>query len=123
MNPTDPQRGSATVLGIAIIGLIVMTGMAIAAVLGAVAARIETETAADAAALAAVAAAVDGRGPQAAAASAADANGAQLVHCRCPAFSGGTFSASVLVARDIRMPLLGERRIVIQRSAEFSVTP
>ena len=123
MSRTDQQRGSVTVFGIVVIGLIVMIGMASASVLGAVAARIETETAADAAALAAVAAAVDGRGPRAAAANAAGANGARLVHCRCPGFSGDTISASVLVARGIRIPLLGERLIVVERSAEFSVAP
>ncbi len=123
MTRIDGQRGSATVFGVAAIGLIAIVGLALVAALGAVSLRIETETAADAAALAAVAAAVDGRAPRPAAARVAAANGAQLVACRCPDFTGGTFSASVLVARDVRIPVFGERRISIERSAEYAIDP
>lgn len=123
MTRIDLQRGSATLFGAAASAFILTIGLALVAVLGVVAIRIETETAADAAALAAVAAALDGRAPQPAAASIAAANGARLVGCRCPGFAGGSFSATVLVARDVRMPLLGERRIHIERSAEYAAEP
>ena len=123
MSRVDRQRGSATVFGVVVIGLIVLLGLTLVTVLGAVAVRIETETAADAAALAAVAAAVDGRAPRAHAASAAAANGAKLVRCRCPGFSGGTFSATVLVAREVRIPILGQLRVDAERSAEYAIDP
>ncbi len=123
MTRKDGQRGSATVFSVAVIGLIVSVGLGLVAVLGAVSLRIETETAADATALAAVAAAVDGRAPRPAAARVAAANGAQLVDCRCPGFTGGTFSATVFVARDVRIPFLGERRISVERSAEYAIEP
>ena len=123
MSRTEPQRGSATVFGISVIALIVSAGLALATFLDAVAVRIETETAADAAALAAVAAAVDGRGPRADAASVAAANGAQLVRCRCPGFFGGTFSATVLVVREVRIPFFGRLRIDVERSAEYAIEP
>lgn len=123
MTRIDTEQGSATVFGVAVVGLIATTGLMLAWVLAAVSARIETETAADAAALAAVAAAIEGRDPQPAAAGVAAANGAQLVRCRCPDFSGRTFSATVLVVRDVRMPLVGERRIEVERSAQFATDP
>lgn len=109
--------------GVAVVGLIAAVGLTLAGVLVVVAARIETETAADAAALAAVAAAIEGRSPQPAAAGAAAANGARLSRCRCPDFPGRTFSATVLVVRDVRIPLVGERRIHVERSAEFVTDP
>ncbi len=123
MKRADRQSGSATVLAVVVIGLIATVAAALVGMLGAVAVRIETETAADAAALAAVAAAVDGRAPRSAAAGAAIANGAQLVRCRCPVFAGGTFSATVLVARVARVPIFGRIRIDIERSAEYSIDP
>lgn len=123
MNRSGRQRGSVSVLGVAVIGLVVTVGLALVSVLGAVSVRIETETAADAAALAAVTAAVEGRAPSPAAATVAAANGAHLVRCRCPAFAGRSFSATVLIARAVRMPLLGDRTIHVERSAEYEVGP
>jgi hypothetical protein len=111
------------VFGVAAIGLIVTLGLVLVAVVAAVSVRIETETAADAAALAAVAAAVEGRQPGRAAAEVAAANGARLVRCRCPRFSGPSFVATVTVARDVRLPFLGERRIEVERAAEYAMGP
>lgn len=123
MSSADPQRGSATVLGVAVIGLVVLVGVSLVTVLAAVSVRIEVETAADAAALAAVVAAIDGRPPVASAASVAAANGARLVRCRCPRHSEGAFSATVRVTREVRIPMLGARTIDIERSAEFAAGP
>ena len=109
--------------GVVVVGLVVTVGLALVSVLGAVAVRIEAETAADAAALAAVTAAIDGRAPSPAAGAVAAANGAQLVRCRCPAFVGRSFSATVVVRRAIRMPLLGGHMIHIERSAEYAAGP
>lgn len=123
MNDRSGQRGSATVFGVGVIALVVTIGLVLVSVLTVVSVRIETETAADAAALAAVGAAVEGRAPQPAAAGAAAANGARLLGCRCPEFSGRSFTAVVLVARYVRIPILGERRISLERSAEYAVDP
>lgn len=123
MNTRESQQGSATVFGVAVIGLIVTMGFVLVTLLDVVSVRIETETAADAAALAAVAAAVEGQAPQPAAATVAAANGAQLLDCRCPGFGGRSFSATVLVSRDVRVPLVGQRRIQVERSAEYSAGP
>lgn len=109
--------------GVVVVALIVTVGVVLASVLVAVSVRIETETAADGAALAAVAAAVEGRLPHQAAADVAAANGAQLVRCRCPGFSGLSFVATVTVIRDVRVAFLGGRRIEVERSAEWVVAP
>ncbi len=109
--------------GVAVVALVAMVGVVFVAVLAAVSVRIETETAADAAALAAVAAAVEDRQPGREAAAIAAANGARLVRCRCPRFSGLSFVATVTVTRDFRLPLLGEHRIEVERSAEYAVGP
>lgn len=108
-------------LGVVVLGLIISTALVLVSVLAAVSIRIETETAADAAALAAVGAAVEGRQPHAAAAEAAAANGARLGTCRCPSFEGRSFFATVVVTRDIRLPVFGDRRIRVARTAEYSV--
>jgi secretion/DNA translocation related TadE-like protein len=119
----DPEGGSATVLGLAVIGLVVLVGVLLVTLLAAVAVRIEAETAADAAALAAVVAAIDGRSPAASAAEVAAANGARLVRCRCPGHSEGTFSATVRITREVRIPILGTRTIDVERSAEYAADP
>lgn len=123
MSRTDPERGSTTVLGLAVIGLVVLVGVSLVSVLAAVSVRIEVETAADAAALAAVVAAIDGRPPAASAAGVAAANGARLVRCRCPGHTEATFSATVRVTREVRIPILGTRTIDVERSAEFEAGP
>jgi hypothetical protein len=111
------------VFSIAVISLITLIGLVLVQVLAAVSVRIETETAADAAALAAVGAAVDGRSPRAAAMLIANANGATLDRCRCPGYDARSFTATVIVTRDFRLPLLGDRRISVERSAEYSIDP
>lgn len=123
MSERPCQRGSATVFAVAVIGVVVAVGLALVSVVALASVRIETETAADAAALAAVAAAVEGRTPSLAAASIAAANGARLIRCRCPRFSGQSFVATVLVARDVRMPFFGDRNVRVERAAEYELAP
>lgn len=115
------DEGSATVMAAAITGALVAMGMSVVAVTLAMSLRVGLDTAADAAALAAVVAAVDGKSPVAAANEIAQRNGAQLVSCRCPDFSGVSFSAMVIVSRVVHVPLLGERALFIERSAEYEV--
>lgn len=123
MSDRRSQQGSATVLAVAAIGVIVAVGFALVSILVVVSERVETETAADAAALAAVAAAIEGRAPIQAAREIAAANRARLVGCRCPAFIGRPFDATVLVARDVRIPFFGDRSIRVERTAEYEVAP
>ena len=123
MSDRRSQQGSATVLAVAAIGVIVAVGFALVSILVVVSVRVETETAADAAALAAVAAAIEGRAPIPAASEIAAANRARLVRCRCPPFIGRPFVATVLVARDVRIPFFGDRSIRVERTAEYEVAP
>ena len=105
----------------AITGVLVATAMAVVAVTLAMSLRLALDTAADAAALAAVVAAVEGDPPVAAAAQIAARNGAELSSCRCPNFAGVSFSATVVVTRVVEVPILGERVLSIERSAEYEV--
>lgn len=114
--------GAATVMAAAITGAIVAMAMVVVAVTIAMSDRVGLDTAADAAALAAVVAAVDGRSPIEAAADIAERNGAELVSCGCPRFSGVSFSATVVVSRVVHVPLLGERALFVERSAEYEVS-
>lgn len=89
------------------------------------AARAQLTTAADAAALAAAPATFAdfgaGADPRRAAAETASGNGAQLVACRCPidhTWAGRT--VQVVVARDVRLTLLGSRHLEAAAAAEFS---
>ncbi len=114
-----PESGSATVLAAASSGVLVGLLSLLIAIAVAMGVRLETETAADAAALAAVGSALTGEDACAAAERLAAANGGHLVSCRCPVFDGTPFVATVVVARTIELPLLGERTVEIARSAEY----
>lgn len=105
----------------AVTGALVAMAVSVVALTVAMSWRIGLDTAADAAALAAVVAAADGRSPSAAASEIAARNGAELSACLCPDFEGVSFSATVVVSRVVRVPLLGERRLSIERSAEYEV--
>ena len=121
MGDTLVEEGSATVMAAAITGVLVAMGMSVVAVTLAMSLRITLDTAADAAALAAVVAAVEGDSPVEAAAEIAARNGAELASCRCPKFTGVSFSATVVVRRAVDVPMLGERVLSIERSAEYEV--
>ncbi len=117
------ERGSATLAAAMATALAAAMGVAVVSLVVAVATRIELETAADAAALAAVAAAVSGEDPSPAAGRLAMANGARLRACRCPTFDGEAFVSTVEVTRMIDLPVIGERTITVERSAEYSIDP
>jgi hypothetical protein len=117
------ERGSASLIATVAASLTAAMGMMVVSLVVVVGIRIEVETAADAAALAAVGAAVSGVDPYPAAARMARVNGARLETCRCPAFDGEAFVSTVEVSRVIDFPLIGERTIGIERSAEYSVDP
>lgn len=123
MTADTSQRGSATVFGASVAALILLVTVALVPLLIGMSVRIEADTAADAAALAAVSAAVEGRHPGAAASEIASANGARLERCRCPAFEDRTITATVAVSKPLRLPLVGDYRIHVERSAQYWVDP
>jgi len=114
------QRGGATLLAAAVLGLIAWLGVVTIQLAVAMDHRMALETAADAAALAAVGAAVEGADPVAAATRLASANGASLTTCRCPAYRGAGYEAAVVVSSVIELPLIGIRTIEAAASAEYA---
>ena len=80
------ERGSASVLLVGLLPIILIVGLAVIEAAGLVGSRVQAQTAADAAALAAAAATFPalGEDPHAEALRFAEANGAELVSCRCP---------------------------------------
>lgn len=78
------ERGAVAVLGVVVVGVILMIGVAVLDISAVVSARTRSQTAADAAALAAAPATFTLASlPREAAAMMAEANGARLVWCRC----------------------------------------
>jgi secretion/DNA translocation related TadE-like protein len=75
------QRGSATLFAVAVLGLLLLVGAALAVVAAMVQAHRVAQSAADLAALAAAEAAARGRDPCAAASRLAAANGASVDRC------------------------------------------
>jgi secretion/DNA translocation related TadE-like protein len=77
----DPERGAATVLVVAFLGLLLLVGAALGVVGAMFRAHRAAQSAADLAALSGAAAVARGEDPCAAAARVAEANGATLVSC------------------------------------------
>ena len=77
----DTERGAATVLVTACVGVLLLVGCALAVVAAMIAAHRSAQAAADLAALAGAVAARDGGDPCAAAGSVAAANGARVLRC------------------------------------------
>ena len=75
------EHGAATVLAVAVLGLLVLVGAALAVVAAMVVAHRQAQTAADLAALAGARAVAEGGDPCAAAATVASANDAVLTSC------------------------------------------
>jgi secretion/DNA translocation related TadE-like protein len=75
------ERGAATVLGVAFLGVLLLVGAALGVVGAMVHAHRQAQSAADLAALAGASATAAGRDPCAAAAHVASGNGADLVSC------------------------------------------
>lgn len=113
------QRGGATLLAAAVLGLVAWLGVLTVQLAVALDHRMALETAADAAVLAAVGAAIEGADPIAAADRLARANGASLVACRCPPYRGIRYEATVGVSSTIELPLVGIRAIEAAASAEY----
>ena len=114
------QRGGATLLAAAVLGLVAWLGVLTVQLAVALDHRMALETAADAAVLAAVGAAVEGADPIAAADRLARANGASLTACRCPPYRGLGYQASVGVSTAIELPLIGMQTIEAVASAEYA---
>ena len=114
------QRGGATLLAAAVLGLVAWLGVLTVQLAVALDPRMTLETAAEAAVLAAVGAAVEGADPIAAADRLARANGASLTACRCPPYRGLGYQASVGVSTAIELPLIGMQTIEAVASAEYT---
>lgn len=106
------ERGSASILGAGIVGVVVWLGVAMVAAAGGMVAKAQTQAAADAAALAAASPA----GHCGSASRVAGMNGARLSECR---LLGST--ARVMVERVIQVPVFGQLTVRASASAELDV--
>jgi secretion/DNA translocation related TadE-like protein len=117
------ERGSVSVLMLAVTALLSLMLVASASVGTVVATRARASTAADAAALAAAVATHPdtGRGnPRIEAERMARANGAELVGCVCPIASHLELRVvTVLVAVRVELPVVGEVEVRASARAEF----
>jgi hypothetical protein len=112
------ERGSASVLAVAVSTLILLLGLMVVSAAGLVSAASGSRTAAEAAALAAVSPAVSD--PITAARNVAALNNATLVTCRCPRpGSPPPFVAHVRVETVVAVPFFGELVLPAEASAEF----
>ncbi|HEX6947648.1 MAG TPA: Rv3654c family TadE-like protein [Acidimicrobiia bacterium] len=117
------ERGSATVLAMAIAGLLAVCVVGVTAVAMALTARERAFTAAEAAALAAAVASYPGTGrdsPALEAGRVAAANGARLIGCICPvegSFGARTVTVETMV--ETVLPIFGRLRIRGAARAEF----
>ncbi|MDP8958666.1 MAG: pilus assembly protein TadG-related protein [Actinomycetota bacterium] len=122
--PGDSERGSASVVMLALLAVLALLGAAIGAVGQYLAAHVEAATAADAAALAAAPVTFwpfRARGSATEeAARFAEANGARLVSCRCafdPSWSPRT--VEVEVERPVELLVFGSHAVQARSRAEF----
>ena len=109
-------------LAVGLLAVLLILAMAVIEATGLVGSRIQAQTAADAAALAAAAATFPGSGedPRSAAVRFAEANGAQMVVCRCPtnpSLEPRAVSVTVSMAHATRF--FGEVTLRAGASAEF----
>ncbi|MFO7299776.1 MAG: hypothetical protein DIU67_006250 [Actinomycetes bacterium] len=117
------ERGSASVLMVALAGLLALLLVASSAVGMALAAREQAMTAAEAAALAAAAATLPATGwgsPPVVAARAATANGARLVSCDCRVDASlRRRTVTVRTAVEVTVPVFGRMTVRGAARAEF----
>lgn len=115
------QRGSASILGVAVIAVAVALGIGLVDVTRLLTARARAEAAADAAALAAAPLTyLPGGAPVAEAAAYAGANGGRLVRCSCAIDrSPAIRQVEVEVEVAIRLALLGSHTVRVVGRAEF----
>lgn len=118
------ERGSATVLAIGIIAVLLAVGLALLAAVQIVLARARAVTAADAAALAAAPMTfppiAQGVTPEVVAEEMAVANGARIVRCDCPVVA--TFdprAVEVEVEVPVELVIFGRRALRVSSRAEF----
>jgi len=118
------DRGSGSVIAIVALAMIALVGLGTLATAQIVIGRSRATAAADAAALAAAPMTfppvAEGRSPVEGARALAEANGAQLVACRCPRVeSFESRRVEVTVAFPVELPMLGRRWIHATSAAEF----
>ena len=114
------ERGSASLLGAAISGVILLVGLMVVTAAGVVSAAFHAQTAADAAALAAVSPAV--WDPVGAARGVAALNRATLVVCECPRPGApAPRRARVVVQTVVDVPFFGELTLPAESLAEYVV--
>lgn len=117
------ERGSGTVLGMAVTGLLAASLVGVTSLTMAYTAREKAATAAEAAALAAAVATYPGTGrtvPAGVASRVAAANGARLESCSCPV--DGSLSLRTVTVRtsvEVVVPFFGRLRIRGAARAEF----
>ena len=121
------ERGSATVLMVAVTGVLLVLAVLVADVGGYLAIRLQLAAAADAAALAAAPVTFRQFGavgsPAHEAQRLATANGARLVWCRCPVDrSWAPREVEVVVERRVQLLVLGNRTVRMSSRAEFVPT-
>jgi len=119
------ERGAATLAVAALLVLAVALSLLTVDLARVAAVRAQLSAAADAAALAAAPATFfdfgAGADPRRAAAETAEGNGARLVECRCPVDdTWASRTVRVVVARDVRLTMLGSRRLEATAAAEFN---
>lgn len=119
------DRGSVTVLVLGLVAVVVVLGLMLGTTGQYLAARSQIQAAADAAALAAAPLTFrpfgSTNGPAVEAARLAAANGAQLIDCDCSI--DRSFAVRVVeveVAADVRLLVLGPRRVRAVAAAEFT---
>lgn len=112
------ERGSASILAVAVSTLVLLLGLSVVTAGGLVSAAFGVRTAAEAAALAAVSPVVTD--PIAAARKVAALNNASLVMCRCPRpGSPPPWIAHVRVEKVLAVPFFGDLILPAAASAEF----
>ena len=119
------DRGSAAVLILGAVGLLVVLGLMLVTAGHYLSVRSQTQASADAAALAAAPVTFRPFGsessPTAEAARLAAANGGQLLRCRCPIDrSWAVRVVEVEVAREVNLVVLGKRKVRVSAAAEFA---
>lgn len=118
------ERGSATILALALVCVVMAIGLALLAAVQLVTARVRAVNAADAAALAAAPATFPplsmGETPSGIAAEMAAANGARLLRCLCPMVrSFDPRNVAVEVAVATRIAIVGEVEVRAASRAEY----
>ncbi len=115
------ERGSSTIVALALVSLLVLVAVGLAGIGRLIAAHVQVTAAADAAALAAAPVTFLGGDPGAEAAEYASRNGARLLACSCDVDRGlETRVVTVEVSSTVDLGLLGTRVVRARSAAEFA---